>query len=54
MAFAAVDANNDGTIDRDEAARMHREMGITDHSDRTLYLMGGRDLHGGNDFRMRL
>lgn len=41
-------------FDRDEAARMHRDMGITDHSDRTLYLMGGRDLHGGNDFRMRL
>ncbi len=41
-------------FDRDEAARMNREMGITDHSDRTLYLMGGRDLHGGNDFRMRL
>lgn len=41
-------------FDRDEAARMLREMGITDHSDRTLYLMGGRDLHGGNDFRMRL
>jgi ectoine hydroxylase-related dioxygenase (phytanoyl-CoA dioxygenase family) len=41
-------------FDRDEAARMARDMGITDHSDRTLYLMGGRDLHGGNDFRMRL
>ncbi len=41
-------------FDRDEAARMARDMGITDHSNRTLYLMGGRDLHGGNDFRMRL
>lgn len=41
-------------FDRDEAARMARDMGITDHSHRTLYLMGGRDLHGGNDFRMRL
>ena len=41
-------------FDRDEAVRMARDMGITDHSDRTLYLMGGRDLHGGNDFRMRL
>jgi len=41
-------------FDRDEAVRMARDMGITDHSDRTLYLMGGRDLHGGNDFRVRL
>lgn len=40
-------------FDRYEAVRLHDEMGIIDHSDRTLYLFGGRDIHGGNDFRMR-
>ncbi len=41
-------------FDRNEAERMSRELGIMNHSDRTLYLMSGQDKHGGNDFRMRL
>ena len=41
-------------FDRNEAERMSRELGIMNHSDRTLHLMSGQDKHGGNDFRMRL
>tara|TARA_R110002096_G_scaffold406195_2_gene604373 strand:- start:617 stop:1381 length:765 start_codon:yes stop_codon:yes gene_type:complete len=41
-------------FDRDEAKRMARDMGVADHSVRTLYLMGGHDRSGQNDFRVRL
>ncbi len=41
-------------FDRDEANRMHREMGVVDHGDRTIFLMRGEDRTGRNDFRMRL
>ncbi|MGI9524354.1 MAG: phytanoyl-CoA dioxygenase family protein [Hyphomicrobiaceae bacterium] len=40
-------------FDRQLARQMHTNMGITDHSDRTLYLMRGTDQSGQNDFRMR-
>ena len=41
-------------FDRRRAYEMHKEMGITDHSERTLYLMRGNDVSGENDFRVRL
>ena len=63
------EANNSGTprrgmtmrfmpgtsvFDRAEATRMHHEMGVVDHAERTIYLMRGEDRTGENDFRMRL
>ena len=41
-------------FDRAKARQMHQDMGIVDHSDRTVYLMRGADKTGENDFRMRL
>lgn len=41
-------------FDREVAVEMHKRLGITDHSWRTLYLMRGEDQTGKNDFRVRL
>jgi ectoine hydroxylase-related dioxygenase (phytanoyl-CoA dioxygenase family) len=41
-------------FDRAEATRMHHEMDVVDHAERTIYLMRGEDRTGENDFRMRL
>ena len=40
-------------FDRKVATDLHHRLGISDHSVRTLYLMGGTDQSGRNDFRMR-
>jgi ectoine hydroxylase-related dioxygenase (phytanoyl-CoA dioxygenase family) len=40
-------------FDRALAGELHRRLGITDHSVRTLYLMRGIDESGQNDFRLR-
>jgi ectoine hydroxylase-related dioxygenase (phytanoyl-CoA dioxygenase family) len=40
-------------FDRQVATDLHHRLGISDHSVRTLYLMGGVDSSGQNDFRMR-
>lgn len=40
-------------FDRDIAKELHARIGIADHSDRTLFLMRGKDLCGANDFAMR-
>lgn len=40
-------------FDRDFAHRLHQEKGVTDHSDRTTFLMRGKDRSGENDFQMR-
>ncbi len=40
-------------FDRELAARRHREIGLADHSRRTLVLMRGRDRSGRNDFLIR-
>ena len=40
-------------FDRDLAQKQAREMGLVDHSARTLYLMSGVDRNGKNDFRVR-
>ena len=41
-------------FDRDKAKQMHHDMGVVDHSHRTIFLMRGEDRTGENDFRMRL
>jgi ectoine hydroxylase-related dioxygenase (phytanoyl-CoA dioxygenase family) len=41
-------------FDRDVARQMSEDMGVSDHSSRTLYLMAGGDPSGRNDFRLRL
>lgn len=41
-------------FDREKATAMHKQIGIVDHSVRTLYLMRGGDVCGANDFTMRL
>ena len=41
-------------FDRERARDMHKDIGIVDHSVRTLFLMRGEDRCGENDFRMRL
>jgi ectoine hydroxylase-related dioxygenase (phytanoyl-CoA dioxygenase family) len=41
-------------FDRDLAIDLHKRLGITDHSVRTLYLMHGLDESGKNDFRVRM
>lgn len=41
-------------FDRDMAVDLHKRLGITDHSVRTLYLMRGGDESGVNDFRVRM
>lgn len=40
-------------FDRAFAERLHHEKGVTDHSDRTTFLIRGRDVSGENDFQMR-
>jgi ectoine hydroxylase-related dioxygenase (phytanoyl-CoA dioxygenase family) len=40
-------------FDREMAKRLTAEKGITDHSDRTTFLMRGSDQTGENDFRLR-
>lgn len=40
-------------FDRTFAKRLHREKGVTDHSDRTTFLIRGQDRSGENDFQMR-
>ena len=40
-------------FDREMAGRLHRDKGIMDHTDRTLFLMRGGDRSGENDFRLR-
>ena len=40
-------------FDRDLAQKQAREMGLVDHSSRTLWLMSGVDRSGRNDFRLR-
>jgi len=39
--------------DREIAAEKSRASGLVDQSDRTLFLMRGRDCSGANDFVMR-
>ena len=41
-------------FDRDLAVKIHKRIGVSDHSVRTLYLMRGEDISGKNDFRIRL
>jgi hypothetical protein len=40
-------------FDRDVARAQAREFSLADHSQRTLYLMGGVDRSGRNDFLLR-
>lgn len=40
-------------FDRDLAQQQARELGLVDHSARTLWLMSGVDRSGRNDFRLR-
>ena len=40
-------------FDRAFAERLHHEKGVTDHSDRTTFLIRGQDVSGENDFQMR-
>ena len=41
-------------FDREKARQLTRDLGVVDHSDRTIYLMRGKDKTGENDFGMRL
>ena len=41
-------------FDREKAKQLPRDLGVVDHSDRTIYLMRGQDKTGENDFAMRL
>lgn len=41
-------------FDRGKAKQLSRDLGVVDHSDRTIYLMRGQDKTGENDFAMRL
>ena len=41
-------------FDREKAKQLSRDLGVVDHSDRTIYLMRGQDKTGENDFAMRL
>ena len=41
-------------FDRKKAKQLSRDLGVVDHSDRTIYLMRGQDKTGENDFAMRL
>ena len=41
-------------FDREKAKQLSRDLGVVDHSDRTIYLMRGQDKTGENDFSMRL
>ena len=41
-------------FDRKKAKELHNDLGVIDHSDRTIFLMRGHDKTGENDFRMRL
>lgn len=40
-------------FDRNKAKQMHYDLGVVDHSDRTIFLMRGKDKTGENDFEMR-
>ena len=41
-------------FDREKAKQLSRDLGVVDHSDRTIYLMRGQDKTGENDFAMQL
>ncbi len=41
-------------FDREKARQLTRDLGVVDPSDRTIYLMRGKDKTGENDFGMRL
>ncbi|PPR60072.1 MAG: Ectoine dioxygenase [Alphaproteobacteria bacterium MarineAlpha4_Bin2] len=41
-------------FDREKAKQLTRDLGVVDHSDRTIYLMRGEDQTGENDFQVRL
>ncbi|MCY4097663.1 MAG: phytanoyl-CoA dioxygenase family protein, partial [Rhodospirillales bacterium] len=41
-------------FDRDFARRLTEEKGVSDHSNRTVFLVRGVDESGENDFRLRL
>ena len=41
-------------FDREKAKQLSRDLGVVDHSDRTIYLMRGQDKTGENDFAVRL
>ena len=41
-------------FDRSKAKQMHHDMGVVDHSERTIFLMRGQDCTGENDFQIRL
>lgn len=41
-------------FDREKAKQLPRDLGVVDHSDRTIYLMWGQNKTGENDFAMRL
>ena len=41
-------------FDREKAKQLSRDLGVVDHSDRTIYLMRGQDKTSENDFAMRL
>lgn len=41
-------------FDREKAQQLTRDLGVVDHSERTIYLMRGEDKTGENDFAMRL
>lgn len=41
-------------FDRGIATDLHKKLGITNHSERTVFLMRGRDVCGKNDFTVRL
>ncbi|MBM08832.1 MAG: phytanoyl-CoA dioxygenase family protein [Magnetovibrio sp.] len=40
-------------FDRVKAKKLHKDLGVLDHSDRTIFLMRGEDKTGENDFRIR-
>ncbi len=41
-------------FDRGKANQLHNELGVVDHTNRTIFLMRGKDQTGQNDFCMRL
>ena len=40
-------------FDREKANQLHNELGVPDHTKRTIFLMRGKDQTGHNDFCMR-
>tara|TARA_Y100000588_G_C13544702_1_gene623515 strand:- start:377 stop:520 length:144 start_codon:yes stop_codon:yes gene_type:complete len=41
-------------FDREKAKQLHNELGVVNHTNRTIFLMRGYDQTGENDFCMRL